>query len=616
MSEQDYASQDLKRRPFRTTLVLVSLVTAIATTTFLFLFANVMLDVTNTITSTSMGSVMAVFYDTFIWGTLLLVLFLGVAIISSDLSLELESRRKDIGLMKSIGTLMDTIFDHFMAQAVILLLGGVVLGIAAGTILYFLSLVWASYALAGVEFTFIFPWLQIGFLAAILLFAGYFSAQKPIFDAVHQSPMAALNPEIGTKVRRIGYLDTFGLSFRIATKGTGRRLKGTKRTILSLFLSFSLASILWIGGGIVETTMDAYVIRSMGEDVVAIGNPDLLEQYYAAYSLDGTPLNDSFSYLAAEDIIPSELISEVQGLSGVFQVDSRLVDYTTFSEGSAVIWNPTTEQYERIGGQRAGTLMIVGLDWDNTLSDWYYEGELISENRDAWLGGQVATTMFDDPLVQSLGVKGVSFDVKAIAFDVANGGMMAMLPLSEMMEIWGVSGGNILLVQLSRYSDTTISNLEELANAYGFSIFRQQEVLISNLAIINSIWGLLQPIPLMALVSAFLSLMYYLLISIFGRFRDFVIMRSIGAKPSFIAKAMMAEGIDIGLKAGIPAVLVAMVFSIYFLVPEAAVPSLVYLPLTAILILGVLLLVIILAAIPVYLLFQSRTDLRVSEFAV
>jgi len=310
------------------------------------------------------------------------------------------------------------------------------------------------------------------------------------------------------------------------------------------------------------------------------------------------------------------LISEVQGLSGVFQVDSRLVDYTTFSEGSAVIWNPTTEQYERIGGQRAGTLMIVGLDWDNTLSDWYYEGELISENRDAWLGGQVATTMFDDPLVQSLGVKGVSFDVKAIAFDVANGGMMAMLPLSEMMEIWGVSGGNILLVQLSRYSDTTISNLEELANAYGFSIFRQQEVLISNLAIINSIWGLLQPIPLMALVSAFLSLMYYLLISIFGRFRDFVIMRSIGAKPSFIAKAMMAEGIDIGLKAGIPAVLVAMVFSIYFLVPEAAVPSLVYLPLTAILILGVLLLVIILAAIPVYLLFQSRTDLRVSEFAV
>lgn len=616
MSEQDYASQDLKRRPFRTTLVLISLITAVAATTFLFLFANVMLDVTAAFTSNALGSVLSVFFDTFIWGTLLLVLILGIAVISSNISLELESRRKDIGLMKSIGTLMDTIFDHFMAQAVILLLVGIVLGIAAGTILYFLGLVWLSFAVAGVEFTFIFPWLQIGFLAAILLFAGYFSAQQPIFDAVHQSPIVALNPEIGTKVRRVGYLDTFGLPFRLATKGTGRRIKGTRRTILTLFLSFSLASVLWIGGGIVETTMDAYVIRSMGQNVVAIGNPDLLEQYYSAYSLDGSPLNESFSYLEASDIIPEDLIDEVQEISGVGLVETRLVDYTTFSEGSAVIWNPTLEQYEQIGGQRAGSILVVGLDWDNTFSDWYFEGEVVAEDRDAWLGGQVATTMYDDPLVQSLGVKGVSFDIKAIAFDVANGGMMALLPLSEMIGIWGVSGGNILLVQLSRYSNSVISNLEEAANAHGLGIYLQQEVLETNLSIIGSFWGLMQPLPLMALLSAFLSLMYYLLISIFGRFRDFIIMRSVGAKPIFIAKTMMAEGIDIGLKAGIPAIAIAMVFSISLLVPEAAIPSLVYLPLTAIIILASLLLVIGLAAVPVYLLFQSRTDLRVSEFAV
>ncbi len=79
---------------------------------------------------------------------------------------------------------------------------------------------------------------------------------------------------------------------------------------------------------------------------------------------------------------------------------------------------------------------------------------------------------------------------------------------------------------------------------------------------------------------------------------------------------MVAEGVDIGLKAGIPAILVATFFSVYFLVPEAAVPSLAYLPITWIAILVVLLVVVALAALPVYLLFQSRTDLRVSEFAV
>ncbi len=616
MSKQDYASQDLKRRPFRTTLIVISLITVVASTTFLFLFSNIMLDVTATLTSSGVGSVLGVFYDSFIWAILILVILLGIAMISSNISLELESRRKDIGLMKSIGTLVDTIFDHFMAQGIILLVVGIVLGVVVGTVLYFLGLLWVAFSVTNIEFTFIFPWLQVTFIVVVLLFAGYYSAQKPIFDAVHESPISALNPEIGTKVRRVGYLDTFGLPFRIATKGTGRRIKGTRRTLLTLFLSFSLASILWIGGGVVQTTMDSYVVRSMGDNVIAVGNPSLLEQYYGAYSLDGTPLNNSFSFVNDSDIIPANLVTGIEGILGVTKTESRLVDYTTVSERSGVVWNPTLNQYELIGKNRESSILVVGVDWHNTISNWYYEGDVASGSKSVWLGGQVASTMFEDPLVQSMGVKGQSFDVKGIAFDVGNGGMMAMIPLDEMMTLWGVSGGNLLLVQLSQYTDSVISQIETLANQYGFSIYHQQDVLQHNLSIINAYWSIIQPLPIMALIAAFLNLMYYLLISIFGRFHDYVIMRSIGAKPSFIAKTMIAEGIDVGLKAGIPAVIVSSIFSILFLVPEATLPSISYLPATAGLILATLLLVVVIAAIPVYFLFQSRGDLRVSEFPV
>jgi hypothetical protein len=79
---------------------------------------------------------------------------------------------------------------------------------------------------------------------------------------------------------------------------------------------------------------------------------------------------------------------------------------------------------------------------------------------------------------------------------------------------------------------------------------------------------------------------------------------------------MVAEGVDIGLKAGLPAVFVGITISVLFLVPEAAVPSLLYLPATVAIMLVSLILVVFLAAIPVYLLFASRSDLRVSEFAV
>ncbi|MFX1368346.1 MAG: FtsX-like permease family protein [Promethearchaeota archaeon] len=317
MSEQDYASKDLKRRPFRTTLILLSMVSVVAATTFLFLFGNVLLDVTAYVTSSDTASSLGVFLETFIWATLILVLVLGVVVVSSTISMEMITRRKDIGLMKAVGTLMDTLFDHFMAQAVMLLGASVVLGLAIGTIIYLAGLFWLASTLPTLTFTLEFPVLQVVLLAAIYLIAGFFAAQKPIYDTVHESPMDALNPELGNRVRRVGYLDSFGLSFKIATKASGRAIKGSRRTLLSLFLSISLASMLWIGGGIVEATTDAYIIRSMGSDVVAIGDSDLLAQYYTAYSLTGSKLNDSFNFASESYVIPSQLITDLEDLSAV-----------------------------------------------------------------------------------------------------------------------------------------------------------------------------------------------------------------------------------------------------------------------------------------------------------
>jgi hypothetical protein len=484
------------------------------------------------------------------------------------------------------------------------------------------GLVWLSFTAPNFEYIFQFPWIQISVLAILIVVIGYFAAQKPIYDAVQESPLSVMNPDVGTRVRNVGYLDSFGLSFRIATKGTGRRVKGSRRTILTLFLSFTLASVLWIGGGVVETTMQSYVVRSMGSNVVAVGNPDLLEQYYSAYSLSGTPIDESFHYTNSSCIIPASLITQIEELSGIHHTEQRLLDYVSASENSRAIWNPqpTPDEpyghYERIGSERVASVLVVGVDFENTFSDWYFEGTEVNATHDAWLGGQMAISMFDDPLIQSVGLMGASFSIKAIAFEIANGGMTALVPLSTLMALNGVSGGNILLVQLDSYDAAVIASIESLASDAGLGIYSQQDVLEENLQAINAYWVLMQPVTILALLSAFLSLVYYLLISVFGRFRDFVIMRSVGAKPIFIVKTMIAEGLDIGIKAGIPAVLVSIFFSVYLLVPEAAVTSIAYLPLSAIVVLIALFAVVVLSTIPVYIIFSSRADLRVSEFAV
>ncbi|MBY8997446.1 MAG: ABC transporter permease [Candidatus Thorarchaeota archaeon] len=616
MSEhQMFASKDLKRRPFRTTLTIISLTSVVTATTFVFLFGNVLLDVSSFAVASALSSSFGTFFSTFVWAILLLVFILGVVVVSTTISLEMVTRRRDIGLMKSIGTLLDTIFDFFMAQSVIILLASIVLGLTFGTILYMVGMMWLGSVVQGLQFTNSFPVIQLSVLAIVLVIAGYFSAQKPIYDTVQESPSVALNPDVGTKVRVSGFLDSFGLSFRIATKGTGRRIRGTRRTVLSLFLSFTIASLLWIGGGVVQTTSSAYVTRSMGTNVIAIGNTALLDSYYDAYSLYGTPLNDSFTFLDGADMMPTQLVADLEDTPGVSRVESRLVVYSEVEEMPAIIWNEEFEQYERIGLDRISSAVLVGLDWDTTISDWYFEGRSIDQTGQVWIGGKMASDFFEDPLVQRLGVQGSSLEIKAQAFDILNGGMMAIMDLSQLQSYYGVSGTNLALVQLEEYDDSLISQIEALAESYGFDIFRQQEVLESNLEAIAAIWALLNPLAIVTLLSAFLSLMNYLLVSVFGRLRDYIIMRSVGAKPSFLAKVMIAEGLDVGLRAGIPAIVVATLLSIYSLIPEAAVSSLAYLPLSIIAVLGTMIAVILLASIPTYVFFATRNDLRVSEFS-
>jgi hypothetical protein len=353
----------------------------------------------------------------------------------------------------------------------------------------------------------------------------------------------------------------------------------------------------------------------MGTNVIAVGNPALLDSYYEAYSLYGTPLNDSFNFLDGADMIPTQLFDDLEDILGVANVESRLVVYSEVEEMPAIVWNEEFEQYERIGLDRTSSAVLVGLDWDTTISDWYFEGRSIDQTGQVWIGGKMASDFFEDPLIQRLGVQGSSLEIKAQAFDILNGGMMALMDLSQLQSYYGVSGTNLALVQLDEYDDSLISQIDVLAESYGFDIFRQQDVLENNLQAIAAIWALLNPLAIVTLLSAFLSLMNYLLVSVFGRLRDYIIMRSVGAKPSFLAKVMIAEGLEVGLRAGIPALIVATLLSIYSLIPEAAVSSLAYLPLSIIAVLGTMIIVILLASIPTYVFFATRNDLIVSEFS-
>ena len=314
-------------------------------------------------------------------------------------------------------------------------------------------------------------------------------------------------------------------------------------------------------------------------------------------------------------MMPSQIVDDLEDILGVSAVESRLVVYSDIEAKAVPIYNEELEQWEWVGEDRPSSAALVGVDWDGTISNWYFEGRSIDSANQVWIGGKMSSELFEDPLIQRLDVQGRSLEVKAQAFDILNGGMMALMDLSQLQSYFGVSGTNLILVQIEEYDDSIISQIDILAESYGFDTYRQQDILEGNLEAISAIWALLNPLAVVTLLSAFLSLMNYLLVSVFGRLRDYIIMRSVGAKPAFLAKVMIAEGLEVGLRAGIPALIVGTLLSIYALIPEAAVTSLAYLPFTVIAVLSTMIAVIFLASIPAYVFFATRNDLRVSEFS-
>ncbi|MEM2141901.1 MAG: FtsX-like permease family protein, partial [Candidatus Thorarchaeota archaeon] len=237
MSERvDYASTDLRRRHFHFQMLLISVLSAMAFTTFLLLFGSAFFNVTEYVTSLGQLSVLYVFLTDFIWIALMFSLGLIMVLVSGMVYLEMVNRQRDIGLMKSIGIDLDTINDHFVVQSLVILLSGTALGVAVGSVAYMGSLVWLSAVLAGVELVFQYPILMIGLMVLLVILVGYLAAQQSIQRVINDTPIGALNPRVSKDVRHAGYLDSLGLSFRVASRATARRARGTKRVILSLFL--------------------------------------------------------------------------------------------------------------------------------------------------------------------------------------------------------------------------------------------------------------------------------------------------------------------------------------------------------------------------------------------
>jgi len=526
MSETSFPINDLLRRKLQTGLTIASLTLCVALTVFLLLFGeNIGFEISQ-VAEGKLTAGLSMVFSQFIFFIALLIAITGAVIASFMIFVMMSQRTKDIGLMRSSGCPNDLIFGYFMTQLLIITFTSCFLGVIFGTL--------ADYASIGL-FNFLgFQILQkpINFWLVLLVFVLFFVLTilfgvKPILDVTKVEPAKAISPtyhfglgkEPGFKV-----ISKSSFTFKIALRSLFRRKSATIRIILCLATVFTLITVAVAGG-----------------------------------------------------IIAENLLNQLNAMSDI-HIDVRLVIEAHVEEVPGVIIDPETATTSSVGDEREGESLIVGVEPENVLGEWFIEGEFLETNKEweVMIGDSLAQKMFSKPLNQSILFYGRIFDVAGVCLDPINNGNVTYTSLQVLQNVMGVSKPNVVMVRV--YSTNRAEILDQIETIVKdanprFTVFELNEVLDANLSFLGHIWSIIMFLPLFSLIAASLCLIGYVVLAIAEQRRELGVLRALGIKPKTVTKIVSEQSFIILLSsfgAGVP---IGIILTLLILVPEPTITS-------------------------------------------
>jgi len=595
MSETSFPINDLLRRKFQTGLTIGSLTLCVALTVYLLLFGE---NIGFEISQVAEGKLTAGFsmvFSQFIFFIGLLIVVTGAVIASFMVFVMMSQRAKDIGLMRASGCPNDLIFGYFMTELLVITFASCFLGVIFGTL--------ANYASTGLLNFLGFQILQkpINFWRVLLVFMLFFVLTiifgvKPILDVTKIEPAKAISPtyhfglskEPGFKV-----ISKSSFTFKIALRSLFRRKSATIRIVLCLATVFTLITVAVAGGIIADQTTKSWVEKAVGRDIILIGHQDMCTQYKSLLSrFHKAGQSSQFNYTEQEYLVSENLLNQLETMSGI-RVDARLVLEAHVKEVPGVIIDPETATMSSVGDEREGESLIVGVEPENVLGEWFIEGEFLKKNKE-WevtIGDSLAQKMFSKPLNQSISFYGGIFDVTGVCVDPINNGNITYVSLQTLQNAMGVSKPNIVMVRVDSANRAEIldkiKTVVENVNPE-YRVYELNEALDENLSFLGHIWSTIMFLPLFSLIAAALCLIGYVVLAIAEQRRELGVLRALGTKPKTITKIVSEQSFIILLSsfgAGVP---IGIILTLLILVPEPIITSYTVLEIAGWLLIGLL----------------------------
>ncbi|MBD3255592.1 MAG: FtsX-like permease family protein [Candidatus Lokiarchaeota archaeon] len=564
-------------------------------------------------------------FSTFILVLVLILTFIMVVVITTTLII---SKKKDIAIMKALGTLPRKLYSYYLTEAYIIFNLGFVLGFLCGI---------ASFGIfAGImilfdfkivfRFDFFFtPILFFSCLIGIFFISGYrlrkIGNQKIVKSFSKDIPHNYDASKGFTKIPRM--LTTLGFNLKISIVNTIRRKGEFMRYLVIFTIIFLIIFSLGLGTFVLRSSSQEWIRKSQGENVVILGHEEVIEAYSDMYRMfsdsDISIDQDDINFLESSYLFNSTMLNGLNQIKEVDEIDERLISFCDVEEKDGYYRSPDSGGsggYRIVGQQRDGTYPIIGVDPEDLIPEFEVEGEFFDDD-DAYdnmtIGDGLAYNFFDYPLDQSLRLadSGKSFHISGVVIDSFYRGNAGYVGLNIFQREFNFTNGEINLILLELDSDCYDGIEDELKSLIKTNlgdsftcecfneIFEQNVEYLANLTIFP-----LFLILVMAIVS-FISLYNYQKAGLLDKVKDFVIMKAIGAKRRSIKKILFFEALFVIIPSLMLCLGLGMLFNTLFFIDRVVLPEL-YVPFIGISIMfGVMLIFNYLSLIPIHKKIQT-----------
>ena len=387
------------------------------------------------------------------------------------------ARKKDIAIMKAVGTYPRQLYSFYITELLLLVTGSYIVGLIIGFGLFILAnLLFPAYFVLYMSNTNL---TLSGLLLVLLLLFTYLINGWEIREIGLKTYAQTIRGPIGKQItakqskfwRKLLFnrSPTLKLSFsNLLRKTYAFRENLVLITITGMILLTSIT-----GGLIIDSTSQNYVNDAQGQHLLAIGAVPVLESYtqaYTTFSSPNTPDLTVGNFTAWENNLMDHT-AQIDTFLQTYQIskwEQRLYSVETIFEregyvitdyfsGPYVPGDPRDEPYMTIGtGTGNRTVPVQGVNFGDALQSWSYEGENLNFQGGAVVGDTLAGELFENAFLQKLTVYNRAEDrhsehfIHSVIIDPLNNGNSVYMPLMDLqLDLSRNNYTNLMLVDYS-----------------------------------------------------------------------------------------------------------------------------------------------------------------------